>query len=209
MGVFFTSFDDAWRHFLARREPLEDFFAHQPEEEATLAAWLITPPDELKQAAAQLQDDLAHVAGIEWTPQHFLHVWLTPLALDPTDEQVSALTGAAREAWAEVDPFEIQYRRLNCFHDAVVVEVEGDGPRVLLELTGDAEPTFLPHMTLGYFRGENDPAQLRDAVVPLRDAGLGLQRVTELQLCLAPFDRHRIVTTPWTVADTVRLGTGS
>jgi 2'-5' RNA ligase len=120
-----------------------------------------------------------------------------------------------------MEAFDVSYRRLTCFHSAVVVEVEGGGPRALvtrlvdsgywqeLPTEGAMRPvpleTFLPHMTLGVVNRPSDPAPLREALVQLRGAELGRQRVEEATLCLMPASRTTILE-PWDVVGSVPFG---
>ena len=110
--------------------------------------------------------------------------------------EVGQISGGSR-------PFEIDYRRLNCFHEAVVVEVHGEGPHRLVERHGDAE-SFLPHLTLGYVREPGPADELRSALLPLRDARLGMQLVDEVLVCSIPAGRSTLLR-PWTVAERVPL----
>jgi hypothetical protein len=60
IGDPFTSFDEAWAHFLARREPLESFHAALPEDEnETVDVWLAVPREPVKAAAAEVQRSFA------------------------------------------------------------------------------------------------------------------------------------------------------
>jgi hypothetical protein len=77
------------------------------------------------------------------------------------------------------------------------VPVEGALPEVYIE-------TYLPHLTIGIMKGENDPAPLREALIPLRDLGLGKHRVSEARLCLIPASRTTILN-PWKVGGFVAL----
>src|SRR5687767_10594686 len=105
MGRFFESFDEAWAYFLTREEPLEDFYDTLPAKEREIEAWVIEPPAAIKSAALEFQRRLAGVGGLRMLPGHFLHVTL-PV---PGTE----LRGKG--------PFEIEYRRVTCFHEAVAV----------------------------------------------------------------------------------------
>jgi 2'-5' RNA ligase len=99
---------------------------------------------------------------------------------------------------------------VNCFHSAVVVEVGGEGPRSLVErlmLSGQQGiqmETFLPHLTIGVLRGANDPAPLRDALIPFREVELGTQIVTEATLCVVPASQATILRS-WTFVGSVAL----
>jgi len=73
----FESFDEAWRTFLARAEPLEWFFGDFPEDEdAVLEGWLVAPSQEVRAAAGRMQARLAHLDWLAPVPDHFLHLWL-------------------------------------------------------------------------------------------------------------------------------------
>ena len=134
---------------------------------------------------------------------------MTVSAHRPGDDDIAAAVERAERAWAGVRPFDLGLRRINCFHDAVVVEAVGDGPRDLVTRLVDAGlsrvalDTFLPHLTLGVFE-PGDPAPLREAVVPIREADLGRQSVTEATLCLLPASRTTILD-PWEVVGSVRF----
>jgi hypothetical protein len=113
VGEFFTSFDAAWSAFLERREPLEWFFGDFAEDEGSVAeGWLVEAPAHVKEGAVELQDALAHLDWLTPVPDHFLHVWLAG----------PGTMGNAYERWADVRPFAAEFRRVNCFHSAVVVE---------------------------------------------------------------------------------------
>ena len=183
MGELFTSFDDAWAHFVARDQPLESFFDQFPEEDDEGEGWLIIPPPEVKREVLRLQAELEDVPGLEPSPHHFLHVW------------VRGQHGPDVEALAEGGPFELSYRRVNCFPTAVVVEAHAES----LESV-DAPDWFLPHLTIAVVRGAPDPNPVRDAVVPLRDADLGTTVVDELVYVRFPLSRSTVLQ-PWTVTE--------
>ena len=190
MGEWFTSFDDAWTHFLARREPLESFFAQFEDEpaNATAEGWLIVPPPEVKREALRVQGVLEDVPGLELVPHHFLHVWIRGTSHGPDPNEL-----------AQLAPFELDYRRLTCFHNAVVVEAASEAfDRV------SAPPTFLPHMTVAVVRGTPDPEPVRDAVVPLRDVVVGNDVVRQLVRVRFPASATTVLQ-PWTVCDALGL----
>ena len=116
MGAFFTSFDDAWSFFLGRTEPLEDFFAEFPDDdEADAVGWLVEPSEDIKAAARPVREALAQFPWLFPVPDHFLHVWIGLR---------DRIAGAA-EKWERLEAFSIDYAKVNCFHAAVVVEVDG------------------------------------------------------------------------------------
>ena len=148
MGAFFSSFDEAWSFFLGRTEPLEDFFAEFPDDDdACVKGWMVEPPAEIKAAAHRLQEALAQVTWLVPVPDHFLHV-----AIGLSDR-----IGDVAEEWEDLEAFPITYANVNCFHAAVVVEVEGPMSQLVAGTPYD-DSTFLPHMTLAVAR---QPLHLR------------------------------------------------
>jgi hypothetical protein len=134
----------------------------------------------VKAAARTVQDALRELDWIAPLPQHFLHV----------------SAGAAAADWASVPPFSITYRRVNCFHDAVILEAHADGPF--------APPPFLPHLSIGYFRRSESAARLREALLPFRDVELGTGTVDEVVLCDVLVGKTTFFE-PWRIVRTVRL----
>ena len=143
----------------------------------------------MKAAAVELQRTFAQLEWITPTPAHFMHV---------------TIGHGGGDSFAGIGPFEIAYRRVNCFNEAVVVEVAGDGPRRLAERHGVPGRLFLPHLTVGYVRSANAPDRLREILPPLRNLNLGVQRVEEVVLCRVPAARTTILE-PWTVVKSVQL----
>jgi 2'-5' RNA ligase len=183
MGRFFTSFDEAWQEFLVRTDPLEPFFDAFPDDEhAVIEGWVVEPPQAVKDEARRVQERLARFEWLAPVPDHFLHVWLA--------EEVAP--GATVRA--EAGP-------VTCFHDAVVAEVHGG----LARLVPDAPQTFLPHLSLAYVREAHDPAELREALRPLRGEQLGAFEIDEVQRVRVPAARTT-VTRPWQVVRTLALG---
>jgi hypothetical protein len=121
----------------------------------------------------------------------------------PTVERVDRLV---RDALADVDPFAVDFPRLNLFPDAVYAEVEDDGVltgvnRALCErvetLTVDRDADqFLPHLTLGYFTGPEEYDRLVDYLEANRELSFPATTVTEFHL--AEYD----VTAEWPSATT-------
>jgi hypothetical protein len=188
VGEWFTSFDDAWSSFLVRDEPLEPFFDAFPDDPSFVAeGWVIVPPPEVKRAALLVEGELEGLAGLTIVPHHFLHVWLR------------GDHGPDLEQLLELPPFEVSLARVNCFHDAVVAEVESE------ELDGlDAPDTFLPHLSLAYPREPLDPGPVRETLLPLRDASLGTFVVDELVRVSVPAGRATLLQ-PWTVVERFSL----
>jgi 2'-5' RNA ligase len=100
--------------------------------------------------------------------------------------------------------FDAVYQRVNCFHSAVVVEVEAPALRELIAGTQVDASTFLPHMTIGVTREEHDPSELRTALLPVRDAELGVGKITQLTRIRFPAAQTTLLQ-PWTVMESVPL----
>jgi hypothetical protein len=193
VGRFFTSFDEAWQYFIRRAEPLEWFFGDFPKDEAFVAeGWVIVPPSEIKQAALALQGALVSLDWLTPVPEHFLHVWLAG----------ATSAGLRPHEWHRSGAFDATYQRVNCFHSAVVVEVEAPQLRELIAGTQVDASTFLPHMTIGVTRKEHDPRELRRALLPLRNAELGRGKITELTRIRFPAAQTTLLQS-WTVMELV------
>jgi hypothetical protein len=183
MGRLFESFDEAWADFLAREEPLENFYDTLPADGQEVEAWVIEPSPPIRAAAIGLQRRLAGVGGLELLPEHFLHVTL-PV---PGTE----LRGKG--------PIELEYRRVTCFHEAVAVEISAPSLKAV-----HPSPTFLPHLTLAITTRKTPPRQIRDAVIALREVSLGRQLAKEAIRVAFPFSRKRFLE-PWTVRERMSL----
>lgn len=109
---------------------------------------------------------------------------------------------------ADTGPFDIRFPRLNLFPDIVYAEADSNGALTELNrafcrtsetVDTDRDRTgFIPHLTLGYFTGEEEYDDLVDFMETNRDPGLPALRVDELALVSfdTTADRH-------TVADTI------
>ena len=179
---------------------MESFWDRLPDDPTALVrGWLIEPPGGAATASRELRKVAASFEWIAAPPDHFLHVWVGP-ARDVDAE-------SARRSWSRVEPFAIDYRRANCFHEAVIVEAHAGGVRRLVELglPHVDRTVLLPHMSVGYTRRSERPAELRAALAPFRDAEFGRGLVREVLLCDVPVSRSTILQ-PWTVLDRVTLG---
>jgi hypothetical protein len=215
MGRYFTDFEEAWQFFLTRDEPLEDFFAPFPGHESYVLCWLLGFDAGLLPRVRTAQHAFAALSWITPQPEHFLHTSIASVAVSsrpPTADEITGAAERARRAWSGVQPFEVRYRRVNCFHDAVVVEVAGAGPKTLVARLVDAgavdtvDPElFLPHVTIGAFNERGDASTLRHALVPIRELDVGAQKVVAADLCVVPASRATILT-PWTVVARLRFG---
>jgi 2'-5' RNA ligase len=171
-----------------------------------------------------VQRSFAQLDWIMAVPHHFLHTWIAGVALTrrrPAADEVHVALERAQRAWAGATPFGVRYGGVNCFHSAVVVEVEEAGPRALAAALVDSAywrelpvegamqaipmTTFLPHMTVGVVRTPTEPTALREALVPLRDVDLGREHVSDAELCVIPASRTTVLD-PWEVVGSIRFG---
>ena len=181
MGEYFTSFDDAWRAFLARTLPLESFYDEFSGGAFDGEVWVIEPTPEVKRAALRVQGELEPFDFLELVPHDFLHV---------------AVPDAAARAFDA--PLDLGYVGVTCFHPAVVAEVDAPALHAL-----DPTPTFLPHLSLAYVPRPAPPDDLRRVLEPLHETSLGRQRVHELLRVHVKLSREGGLQ-PWTVVDRVR-----
>src|SRR5439155_9751737 len=89
IGKWFESYDEAWNYFLTRETPLEDFWPALPERAgSTVAAWLIEPPQHVKDAVHDLLARLGGLERVAVVPEHFLHISIHVVAHDPVPSSV-------------------------------------------------------------------------------------------------------------------------
>ena len=182
MGEYFQSFADAWAAFLTRTEPLESFYDEFTGGAFDGEVWVIAPTPEVKRAALRVQGELERFDFLELVPHHFLHVSVPHAAVHEFKE-----------------PIDLEYRLVNCFHTAIVAEIDAPALRAL-----DPAPTFLPHMTLAVVRRPEAPDELRRVLMPLRDTVFGRQRVDEVMRIHVDLSRERGLQ-PWTVVDRLQV----
>jgi 2'-5' RNA ligase len=205
VGELFDSFDESWSHFLGRQEPLESFVDRIPaREDATVAVWLVPLEPRLAPAVASVQRRLPSLPWLRPLPAHFLHVTVASFGFLDAAADVRGLVERGEIALRGLEPFGLGYPRLNCFHEAVVAEVESEGIHEAAARMRTASGPFLPHLSLAYTTAPGPPGELRDLLRRIRETDLGAQQVSELLLCLVPASRTTILA-PWTVAGTVAL----
>jgi hypothetical protein len=198
-GRLFSSFEETWADFLARSEPLEDFFAALPEGEEFLTVWHAPPGPAAIAEVAVVQRALDGLEGLRLTPPHWLHVSLGLGREDDLERVRDRLRGAVA--------YEAEYGPATCFHEAVVLEVRGE---TFAELARAVEPDrdlafFLPHVSIAYTDGTPSPGPIRDRLLPLRDRPPVRERVREIQLCVVPIARDALLS-PWRTLGAVSLG---
>jgi hypothetical protein len=184
VGAYFESFTDAWAAFLTRTEPLEVFYDEFRGGSFDGEVWVIEPSLEVKRAALRLQGELERFDFLSLVPHHFLHVSLPSTVL---------------HGLGTTGPIDIDCARVNCFHTAVVAEVDAPALRAL-----DADPTFLPHVTLAVVTAPASPDELRATLAPLRETSLGRQRVDEVLRVHVELSPDRGLE-PWTIVDRVAV----
>jgi hypothetical protein len=144
---------------------------------------VIQPSLEVKRAALRVQGELEQLDFLELVPHHFLHV---------------AVPDAALATLGATGVIELEYARVNCFHTAVVAEVDAPALRAL-----DPRPTFLPHMSLAYVTRPAAPGELPGVLEPLRETKFGRQRVEEVLRVHVELSRESGLQ-PWTIVDRVQ-----
>ena len=186
----FSSFDDAWAWFTAggqlvaldaQRERLLQGRAQLLVFEAPLGELPVA--DEI----AELQDQLADIDGLEFMPEHLLHISIRALGFQviaksqPGDVLPGDVARAGEEAARALlgtAPLELRLGPLNVFPDALVLQAAPVEPLrdllVRLEAVGgpDAFPYpvehYLPHCTIAMFRTPGVAGTLRDRLPALR-----------------------------------------
>jgi 2'-5' RNA ligase len=74
----------------------------------------------------------------------------------------------------------------------------------MIEGTGLDPETFLPHLTIAITRERHDAAELRDVLIPLRNAHVATETATEVKRVRVPASRTTFLQ-PWEVLEVVAL----
>jgi 2'-5' RNA ligase len=186
----FSSFDEAWTWFTSGGRLVT--IAEQRERLLRGRAQLVVfeaPLGELPVAdeIAALQDELAGVDGLDFMPEHLLHVSIRALGFqviakslsgDVLPGDVTRAGDIAARALRGASPVELLLGPVNVFPDALVLQAAPVEPlrdlAVRLEAVGEpgAFPylfaRYLPHCTIAMFRTADVAAALRERLPPLR-----------------------------------------
>ncbi len=194
----FTSFDDAWRWFLAdgELEPLaearERFTAGRAQ---FLAFQAPIAGAQLADAALDLQDQLTDIESLELSPAELsetrrgeLHISLRSVGFQviartrPDDvlrEEVPIVAARAKKVITSSPAIPVVIGPVNVFPDAVVLEVHDGGALAVLrgrldlldraDALGDSAAEYLPHITIATFRTAAAGDVLRQRLTALRE----------------------------------------
>jgi 2'-5' RNA ligase len=208
----FSSFDEAWAWFTSGGE-LVDVEAQREGLLQGRAQFLVfeAPLGELPVAEeiVALQDELADIDGLDFMPEHLLHVSIRVLgfqviaATQPGDvlrEDVHRSAEVAARALRGAKPIEVSLGPVNVFLDALVLEVAPVAPlrELLLRLEAVGAPDafpyaleqYLPHCTIAVFRSAQVAPTLRDRVPPLRQRPPMSARIQRIELARFWFVGH-------------------
>jgi 2'-5' RNA ligase len=206
----FTSFDDAWRQFLAspsvRLDDLER--AGRAGGRAQLLVFLVRVSDERAvERLLRVRDALDGIPGVDPFPQEYWHVTVKLCGFqvirrtredDVLRDQIPLLLGQAAGALRREEAFEVELGRVNAFPSAVFVEVD-DGGRLgrLNHALTEALPSvhrydvdgdgYLPHVTAARFTGQEGLAELKERLTRLheeRGGSLFVQQVDFVRVWL-------------------------
>jgi len=220
----FSSFDAAWAWFTAGGE----LVSVEAQRERTLrgrAQLLVfeAPLGELPVAdeIAELQDELEDIDGLDFMPEHLLHISIRALGFqtiaksqpgDVLPGDVARAAEMAARAFRGTAPIELRLGPLNVFPDALVLQVEPIGPMrdllVRLEALGepDAFPypveSYLPHCTIAVFRSPEVAGSLRARLPALRSRAPYAAAVQRVELARFWFVGDD--STAWPERETVR-----
>lgn len=187
----FTSFDDAWRWFLdggelvpidAQRERFTAGRAQFLTFEISLAEHPVA--DDIE----DLQSELGDIAEVQPSPPELLHIsvrgvgWQVIEKTRPDEvlrQEVGAISERAARILRSHAPFDVVIGPLNVFPDALILEVHEETRlrelRTALEDAAGADAfglagdTFLPHVTIGWFRTPASSPAMRQMLTLLRE----------------------------------------
>lgn len=191
MPLLFSSFDDAWRWFLAGGEltPLAEQRERFTRGRAQFLSFEVPLGDTAAaEEAAAIQDELANEAAVVPWPLDLLHIsvrglgWQVIEKSHPDDvlrQEVGSIAERAARSLRGLGPTSAVIGPVNVFPGAVVLEVhEASGlveARRRLEEASGADAfgltpaTYLPHVTVATFRERAARPALRQMLALLRE----------------------------------------
>jgi 2'-5' RNA ligase len=214
----FTSFDEAWRWFTSGGDlvPIEE----QRERFVAGRAQFVTfqaPLADLPVAAEieALQDDLADVAGLDLMPRDALHISIRGVGFqviaktrpdDVTREDVPRAGERAAAPIVATAPIDLTLGPVNVFPDALILEVHDGGRFAELRARLDAiergdtfalqHATYLPHVSIGWFRDVACADELRARLPAMRDRVLPPVQIRRVELARWWFTGEDVADTP-------------
>ena len=217
MPRLFTTYDEAWAHFAGVAE-MESMADQYPEAEAHLLTWYIPVAAAAVPGVLDLQAELTALDGLVPIPPERLHIAVAPATITerPEPDLEKELLAQAEQAWAEVAPFDVTLADVNGFPTAVVVEVHGPGPALLLDRLLQSgywrglpwrapnRDIFLPHLTVAIAARRRPADEVRAVVEAHRRRHFADLRVDAVQLCRIPVARSRLLE-PWDVVGQISL----
>jgi 2'-5' RNA ligase len=185
-----SSFDDAWRAFLASESlRLTDEIDAWSRGRAQFLAFIARIEDTAARAhVAHMIETIANIPGVEAFPDPYWHITIKGAGFqvikrvhddDVLRENVSRIVTQAKQAIAGACSIDAQLGAPNVFGDALVLEVHDNGElralnaRLLDGVDGIARYAFdgeryLPHVSIARFTSNDGLGQLKEMLSKLR-----------------------------------------
>ena len=158
----------------------------------------VDDPDVLSSYSA-IRDRLGTFECVRPTPPDELHITIktfepTSTAVDIADATIQRARAAIADSISDWGPFETTFPQINLFPDVVYAEAESSGMLTELNRTlcrlpqtttlARDEGSYIPHLTLGYFAGNDEYHDFVDAIEENRTLPLPTLSVDELALAV-------------------------
>lgn len=158
----------------------------------------------VREALRPTLDGLAEFNCLVVAPERYLHVTVTLAGNVGPEHRLTAadenrIAEQARDAFADVAPFEVSFPRLDLFPTVVFASVDDGGTFAALNERAcgvdgvevhDRDEEFVPHITLAQFRSHEGCDDLLAWLEANRDLDVPPVRVTELELVAVGLDQR-------------------
>ncbi len=200
----FTSFDEAWRWFTGGGDlvPIEEQRERFVAGRAQFIAFQVPLTDlHVADEIEALQDVLADVDGLDLMPRDALHISIRGVGFqviaktrpdDVTREEVPRAGERAAAPIVATAPIDVTLGPVNVFPDALILEVHDGGRLGELRARLDAiergdtfalqHTTYLPHVTIGWFRDVACAGELRRRLPAMRERVLAPVQIRRVEL---------------------------
>lgn len=160
--------------------------------------------ESVREALRPTLDALSEFDCLAVVPERYLHVTVTLAGNVGPERRLSAadeeqIATDARDAFADVDAFEVSFPRLNLFPTVVFADVADDGSFGDLndracDIDGierhDRDDGFVPHATLAQFQSDEDYDELVAWLEANRTLSVPSLRVDEIELVAVSLDER-------------------